>query len=217
MTIFFFQILVSCSEAVYTLVPDADRVAKNFKVSQFDCGPMSENTVYALTQVRQCHIKPEEIEISLTKIILYTKHFRKKLNATKCRIHYQHEKWHCWHNERSSINHTKAGITSDLVIPPVQCRSLAKRKMSYLSDQFLWVQYDTKNPIVFADGSTSNTNRNHCTARGWVTRDTFLPHWQRTTLKVRMWTGKVWSDSTQVLPCSLEELGCETTSLDPLA
>ena len=32
-----------------------------------------------------------------------------------------------------------------------------------------------------------------------------------------MSTGKVLSDSAQVLPCSLEELGCETTSLDPYA
>ena len=40
---------------------------------------------------------------------------------------------------------------------------------------------------------------------------------QRTTLKVRMSNGKVLTDSAQVLPCALEELGCETTSLDPYA
>ena len=34
---------------------------------------------------------------------------------------------------------------------------------------------------------------------------------QRTTLKVRMTTEKVLSDSAQELPCALE-LGCETTS-----
>ena len=38
---------------------------------------------------------------------------------------------------------------------------------------------------------------------------------QRTTLKVRLSTGKVLSDSAQVLPCALEESGCETTSMDP--
>ena len=78
-------------------------------------------------------------------------------------------------------------------------------------------EHDTKNPIVITDGSTSDTNRNHCTARGWRTRDTFLPNMQRTTLKVRMSTGKVLSESAQVLPCALKELGCETTSLDPYA
>ena len=40
---------------------------------------------------------------------------------------------------------------------------------------------------------------------------------QRAALKVRMSTGKVSSNSGQVLSCALEELGCETTSLDPYA
>ena len=206
-----------CSEVVYTLVPDADQVAKIPKVSPFDCGAMTKNTLYALNQVRQCHITPEELEISQTKIILYTKHFRKELNATKCRIQHQHEKWHCAQNNHSSIDHTIAGNTSDLVISTEQCRSLAKGKSIYLADQFLSVEYDIKIPFVKTDGFTSDDNRNHCNVRGWITRDTFLPHMQRTSLKVGMSTGKVFSDSAQVLPCALEKLGCETTSLDPYA
>ena len=113
------------------------------------------------------------------------------------------------------MDHTIGGIISDLVISPEQCRSMAKGKMIYLADQFLGVEYDTKNPIVITDVSTSDTNRYHYTARGRITRDTFLPHIQQTTVKIRMPTGKVLSDSAQVLPCSLEELGYETTSLDP--
>ena len=97
---------------------------------------MTENTPYALNQVRQCHITLEELEISQTKFILYTKHFRKEPNATKCRIKHQREKWQCGNNDHSSIDHTIAGITSDLVISPEQCRSLAKGKMIYLADQF---------------------------------------------------------------------------------
>ena len=206
-----------CSEVAYTLVPDADHVAKNLKVPHFDCGAMAENTLSALNQVRQCQITPEELEISQTKIILYTKPFRKELNATRYRIQHQREKWHCGQDNHSSIDHTIAGNTSDLVISQEQCGSLAKRKSIYLADQFLAVEYNTKDPIVKTDGSTSDDNRNHCNVRGWITRDTFLPHMQRRTLKVRMSTGKVLSDSAQVLPCALEELGCETTSLDPYA
>ena len=67
------------------------------------------------------------------------------------------------------------------------------------------VDYDTKDPIVKNDGSTSDSNRNHCNVRGYVTRDTFLPHMQRTTLKVKMSTGKVLTGSAQVLPCALEK------------
>ena len=79
------------------------------------------------------------------------------------------------------------------------------------------VEYDTKNPIVKTDGSTSDSNRNHCNTRGWITRDTFLPQMQRAPLNVKMSTGKVLSDSAQVLSCAPEELDCETTSLDPYA
>ena len=89
MTLFFFQILVFYSEVTHALVPDVDQVAKSLKVSHFDCRAMTENTIYALNQLQQSHITPEELEISQTKIILYTKHFRKELNATKCRIQHQ--------------------------------------------------------------------------------------------------------------------------------
>ena len=89
--------------------------------------------------------------------------------------------------------------------------------MIYVVDQFLGVENDTKNRIVKTDGSTSDINRKHCNARGCISRDTFLPHMQRTTLKLRMSIGNVLSDSAQVLPCALEKLGCETTSLGPYA
>ena len=118
---FLFQILLFCTEFVYTLVLDADQVVKNLKLPHFDCGATTENTLYALNQVRQCHITLEELEVNQTKIILYTKPFRKEPNTTKCRTQHQCEKWHCGHNDHSSIDHTIAGITSDLVISPEQC------------------------------------------------------------------------------------------------
>ena len=76
------------------------------------------------------------------------------------------------------------------------------------------VEYDTKNHIVIADSSTSSTKTNLCDGSDQISRDTFLPHMQRMTLEVTMSTVKVLSDSAQVLPCALVELGCETTSLD---
>ena len=95
-----------------------------------------------------------------------------------------------------------------------QCRFLAEGKIIYLADQFLEVEYDTKHPIVIIDGPTGSTNGYHCDGRSWITQDTSLA---RTTLKVRLPTGNVLSDSAQVLSCALEELGCETTSLDHYA
>ena len=125
MTLFSLQILVFCSEVVYTSVPDADQVAPALKVSHFDCSSMTENSLYAINQVRPCHITPEELEVSKATITLY-KHFRKELNASKCRIRHQREKWHCGHLYHSSIDNTIARITSDLIISPEHCRTLAK-------------------------------------------------------------------------------------------
>ena len=77
--------------------------------------------------------------------------------------------------------------------------------------------FDTKNPIVKTYGDTGDDYRNECAGKSWITRDTFLPHMQTTFLKVTLENGKVLSDTGFMLPCALEELGCETTSLDPNA
>ena len=73
MKLFFFQILVFYTEVTYHLVPDADQVAPALKVSHFDCSSMTENSLYAINQVRPCHITPEELEVSKATITLYTK------------------------------------------------------------------------------------------------------------------------------------------------
>ena len=201
-----------CSEVAYTLVPDAHQFAKNLEVSLFDCGAMTENTIYAPNQVRQCHLKLEELEISQRKIILYTKHFRKELNATKCWIRHQHERWYSGHDHHSSINQS---ITNDLVISTEQCRSLAKGKIIYLADQssLSTIQKvvslsQTVPPVALTEIIVTDT------VGQLVKRSPLLP-W--TTLKARRSTREDLFDSTQVLPSALEELGCGTTSLDPFA
>ena len=211
----FFQILALTVEVVFNLTPDEDQVAPALKVAHFDCSEMTENTLYAINQVRPCHITPEDLEISKAKNVLYTKHFRKGLNATKCRVQHQREKWHCGHNDHSSIDHTIAGITSDIVISPEQCRTLAKGKDITLLGHSINFGFDTKDPNVKTYGDTSDDYSNECDGKGWITRDTFFPHMQTTTLKVTLENGKVLSDSGLILPCALEELGCKTTSLDP--
>ena len=215
MLIFLFQILMFCSEFVHTLVPDAEQVAKKHKLSHFDCGAMTDNTFCALNQVQQCHIAPEKLEILQTTIILYTKLFRKELKATKCRIQHQREKLHCGHINHNSIDDTIAGITNNLVTSPEQCRSFDNGNNISLAYQFLEVEYDTTKPIVIRDGPTSSFKGNHCNGSGCITPDTFLPHMQRTTLNVRISTGKILSNSAQFLTCASQELCCETTSLDP--
>ena len=217
MKLFFFLILVLQAEVIYTITPDADQVAPALKMSHYDCSEMTENTLYAINQVRPCHITPEEVEISNARITFYTKRFRKDLNATKCRIQHQREKRHCGHLDHSSIDHTIAGITSDLIGSPEHCRALAKGASINLHGHWIGAEWDTQTPVVEVSGYPTGSNRNHCKTKGWISRDTFIIHMQKTTLKVTMENGKVLSDMGLLLPCALEELGCETTSLDPNA
>ena len=72
-------------------------------------------------------LTPEDFEIGQTKIILYTKHFQKEPNGTKCRTQHHREKWHCGHNDHSSIDLTIAGITSNLVNSPEHTQRLTYR------------------------------------------------------------------------------------------
>ena len=90
---------------------------------------MTEKTLHAINEVvRLCHITPEELRRSKAEFVLYTKHFRKELNATESPVQHQREKWHCRHPDHSSNDHTFAGFTSDIIISPEQCRILAKGK-----------------------------------------------------------------------------------------
>ena len=124
----FLQILALTVEAVLNLTPDEGQIAPVLKVAHFDCSEMTEKTLYAINQVRPCHITPEELRISEAKFVLYTKHFRKELNGTKTPVQHQREKWHCGHPDHSSNHHTFAGITSDIIISAEHCRILAKGK-----------------------------------------------------------------------------------------
>ena len=123
--------------------------------------------------------------------------------------------WHCGLDDHSSFDHTIVRINSGLVISPKKCRSLGKGKTIYLADRSLEVHYDKEKPIAITDGPTKSTNRIYCNGKRWITSDAFRPLFRRTTLKVKMPIVKVLSDSAQVLPCALEELVCESTSLDP--
>ena len=105
MKLLFFQIFAFTAEVVFNLTPDEDQVAPALKVAHFDCSEINENTFYVINQVRPCYITPEELEISKAKVVLYTKHFRKELNATKNQVQHQREKWHCGHHDNSSIDH----------------------------------------------------------------------------------------------------------------
>ena len=148
MKLLIFRILAFSVKLVFNISPDENQVASALRVAHFDCNETTKNTLYAINQVRPCRITPEGLQISKAKVVLYTKHFKKELNATKCRVQHQREKWHGRHHDHSSIDHTIAGITSDIVISPEQCRTLAKGKDITLLGHSIKFSFDPENPIV---------------------------------------------------------------------
>ena len=168
----FFQILALIVGVVLNLIPDEDQVAPMLQVAHFDCSEKTGNLLNAINQVRPCHLTPEELDISWAQVVFYTKHLRKELNATECRVQHQREKRLCGHRNQSSIDHTIAGVTNDIVISPDQCQTIAKGKEITLLGNSISFGFDTKNPIVKTSGDTSNDYRNECHREGWITRDT---------------------------------------------
>ena len=191
------------------------------KVTQYDCGEMTENNLHALYQVFKCNIAPENLQVSRAKITMYTKHFQQEINATICRVKYQNEHWHCGFGDDSSMDaHHTGGITIDLTVTASQCRTLARGGSITLKDETLEFKKGVKTTLVKhkdfdSDGADlSDKYRNECDLYGWVNRKTFDGRVQDVVLKVRTKDGKVMSKDGLQLPCPLEELGCDTTSFD---
>ena len=99
---------------------DLQEIASQLKVTHYDCGEMTENNLYALNQVSQCNIAPENLEVSTAKITMYTKHFPHEINAAVCRVKYQSEQWHCGFGDDSSMDAHHAGITLNLTFTASQ-------------------------------------------------------------------------------------------------
>ena len=143
--------------------------ASQLKVTHFDCGVMTENNLYALNQVSQCNIAPENLEVSRAKVTMYTKHFRQEINATVCRVKYQSAQWHCGFGDDSSMDaHHTGGITKDLTVTASQCRTQARGGSITLKDETLEFRKGVKTTVVkhkdFDDNRAdlSDKYRNEC-------------------------------------------------------
>ena len=187
----FLNILASFTNGKLEKV-DLQKIASQLKVTHYDCEEMTENNFYALNQVAQCNIAPENIKVSRAKITMYTKHFRQEINATVCRVKSQNEQWHCGFGDESSMDaHHTGGVTIDLTVTTSQCRTLAKGGSITLKDEILEFKKRVKTTVVkhkdFDDDGAdlSDKNRNQCDSYGWVNRKTFEGHVQDVVLTVR--------------------------------
>ena len=54
---------------------DLHNIASQLKVIQNNCGEMTEDNLYALNQVSERNITPENLEVSRANLTIYTNHF----------------------------------------------------------------------------------------------------------------------------------------------
>ena len=184
--------------------PKPDDIAPSVQEPHYDCSEMTENNVYLLNRVKPCKMAPQNFQMNDVKLTMYTKHFRTEINATICRI-------------KQSMDIEQPQITSDIDLTPEQCKQASEGRSLTLFDHKLTFEKGKTEIHHKWTGDESEDYRNECEGKGCITKDTFESHIQDITLKVRIKDGKIFNRNNQLLPCDLEELGCESTTLDPYA
>ena len=197
--------------------PKLDDIAPSVQVSHYDCSEMTENNLYSLNQVKPCNMAPQNIQMNDVKLTMYTTHFRTEVNATICRIKHQRNKFYCGMHDHTSMDIEQPQITNDINLTPEQCKQASEGRSLTLFDHKLTFEKGKKEVHHKIIGDKDGDNSNECDGYEWITKDTFESHIQDITLKVRIKDGKIFNRNDQLLPCDLDELGCESTSLDPYA
>ena len=151
------------------------------------------------------------------KLTMYTKHFRTEINVTVCRIKHQGNKFYCGMHDHNSMDIEQLQITSDIDLTPEQCKQASEGRSLTLFDHEPTFEKGKKDIHHKWTGNVDGDNRNECEGYEWITKYTFESHVQDITLKVRIKDGKNFNRNDQLLPCDLDELGCESTSLDAYA
>ena len=197
--------------------PKPDDIAPSVQVSHYDCSEMTEKNLYSINQVKPCNLAPQNIQMKDVKLTMYTEHFRTQINATICRIKHQRNKLYCGVLDQTNMDIEQPQITSDIDLSPEQWKQASEGRSQTLFDHKQHFEKGQKEIHHKWTVNVDGDNRNECEGYEWITKDTFESHIQDITLKVRVKDGKTFNRNDQLLPCDLDELGCESTSLDPSA
>ena len=108
-------------------------------------------------------------------------------------------------------------ITSDIDLTPEQCQQSSEGRSLTLFDHKLTFEKGKEEAHHEWKGDINGDNVDECKGCEWITKDTFESHIQDITLQVRIKHGKIFNRDDYLVPCDLDELGCESTSSDPYA
>ena len=117
----------------------------------------------------------------------------------------------------TSMDIEQSQRTSDLDLTPEHGKQASEGRSLALFDHKLIFENGKKEVHHKWIGDVDGDNRNECKGYEWITKNTFESHTQDITLKVRIKGGKIFDRNDQLITCDLDELGCETTPLDPYA
>ena len=120
-------------------------------------------------------------------------------------------------HDHTSMDIEQPQITSDIDLTPEQCQQTSEGRSLTLFDHKLTFEKGNKDIHHKGMGDKKGDYRNECDGYEWITKDTLESHIQDITLKVRTKDGKILNRNDQLLPCDLDELGCESTAPDPYA
>ena len=196
---------------------DHESTAAGFKVAHFDCSKMDSNRIFSLNKVGNCDIKPEKMQVSMARIIIWQKMYRSKLNATMCKASHQTLEWYCGTFDASGMSATQPTITSDIKLSAEQCEHARKFGSVKLNGDDIKFLLNVKYTQYTNKGKVDTKYRNQCDDEGFITHRTYETHMQDIDLNLDLRDGTVNNLQNIPLPCSVSEGGCESTSTDPYA
>ena len=215
-----FSTLITLTKTQSQQQDEKDNVSESLKVVHYDCKRMRKNRMYSLNQVAPCTISPEQVKVADAYVHVYQRSFRTSVDATMCRVKIQPLRFHCGMFSHSSIVHKQSSITTDYVLSADDCRQAIATKelnISYWGKTFTAsVDYDVETQS-WGNAGTKRENKDECDDSGEVKHLSIVTFMQNVTLYVDFQTLEVRNPFSMKLPCTLNEEGCFTTTLDPHA
>ena len=117
----------------------------------------------------------------------------------------------------SSIDIKQKTITSYLDLSPAQCRLATEGSPITLLNHQITMKKGIIEQHLRWNGDADDTFKNESDGFEWIEKDTFETHIQDNNLNVKLIDGTIKQRNGHPLPGKLDELGCDSTSLDPYA
>ena len=140
-----------------------ENIAPNHHVNQFDCSKMISNQMYSLNKVAPCEIRPDKISTNQTRVTLYQRNYKVKLEATMCKATQQQLRWFCDSFDSSGIDARHNTITTSVKLDAQICKLAKERKKIKLSHSSSSVEFDFDKSLFsnFNSGDVG-TGKNEC-------------------------------------------------------